>query len=44
MMISDYYVIGGCVLYIILVGVCAYYCSNYKNKCEEEEEYSLINV
>jgi hypothetical protein len=52
-MYSDYYVIGGCIIYIILVGICAYHCSNFEDKgqscllCfnkEEEDEYKRINV
>ncbi len=49
-MLSDYYVIGGCVLYIIGVGFCAYRCSAYTNKSSylehiyhENDDYKSIN-
>ena len=31
-MLDDYYVIGGCLLYIIGVGYCAYKCNDYSEK------------
>ncbi len=54
-MVSDYYFIGGCIAYIICVGVCAYCGSNIdidnvRPNCllccskEEKNDYSLINV
>jgi len=51
-MYSDYYLIGGVIIYLICVGCCAYQYSNYERKCpsclqcisKEDEEYSLINV
>ena len=49
-MLDDYYVIGGCILYIIGVGFCAYKCSVYKDRkplcleCfSESNEYEAIN-
>jgi hypothetical protein len=50
-MMNDYYLIGGCILYIIGVGCCAYRCSTYKKnqlRCLEclsssEDEYVSIN-
>ena len=51
-MISDYYLIGGVIFYLIFIGFCSYLYSNYECKCptylqclsKEEEEYTLINA
>ena len=53
-MISDYYFIGGCIAYVICVGVCAYCGSEKVNDAhlncllccskEDKNDYSLINV
>jgi hypothetical protein len=49
-MLSDYYVIGGCILYIVGIGFCAYHCSmNTKNPARleclysEKDNYETIN-
>ena len=47
-MLGDYYVIGGCVLYIVGVGFCAYHCSMYNKQQEleylsEKNDYGAIN-
>ena len=49
---SDYYLIGGVILYLIFIGCCAYSCSNYEDKwptclqclSKEKDEYTLINA
>ncbi len=51
-MLDDYYVIGGCLLYIIGVGYCAYKCSDYSHEnkyclscwqINKNDEYEPIN-
>ena len=51
-MLDDYYVIGGCLLYIIGVGYCAYKCSDYSHEnkyclncwqIDKNDEYESIN-
>ena len=51
-MYSDYYLIGGVIIYLICIGYCSYKCStlnSVKPSCltcfnSEDSEYKLINV